>query len=271
MLRNVQYSEKGGVGKTSVTDGLAAVAGDRGYQVVVVDADPRATATEELGIEDTSEIFTLNDLLYIPQDGDPPDPAEVVHDVLQPAGKDWPSTVRVIAAERNLANRETDPAPIEGRLRRALLALEGEVDIVLCDLPPRAGGKLVTTVLTAATKVVIPATLTADGLKGIEQARKTMRLIQQGANPDLEYAGIVRSIVPRDPDRRAVHDLIDDTLAETYSAEVLDTQIREYAVREESRVACVPITAAPGREAKLLVKAYGELLDHLVQGETFNG
>lgn len=264
-LGSAQYSEKGGVAKTSDTNGLAAVAGDRGMRVVVVDGDPRGSASEELGIEDTSEILTLNDLLYIPPDDDPPDPAEVVQDVIQPAGARWPSTVRVIPAERNLANRETDTAPIESRLKRAISGAD-DVDLWLFDLPPRAGGKLVTTLLSAATTVLIPATLTTDGYRGVEQAKRSLKLIRQGANPDLRYSGIVRSIVPRPGDRRGVHDEIDEALADTYPGEVLDTQITEYAVREEARLACVPITAAGGREAKILTGLYNELLDHLLSG-----
>lgn len=260
-----QYSEKGGVGKTSDTNGLAAAAGERGLNVVVVDGDPRGSATEELGVEDPEQGLTLNDLLYIPAAGDPPDPAEVVQDVIRPAGKAWPGSVRVIPAERKLANRETDMAPIESRLKRAMTGAP-DVDLWLFDLPPRAGGKLVTTLLSAATTVLIPATLTVDGYRGVEQAKRSIKLIRQGANPDLGYAGIVRSIVPRPGDRRGVHEEIDRALADNYPGEILDIQITEYAVREEARLACVPITTAPGREAKILAGIYNELLDHLLTG-----
>jgi chromosome partitioning protein len=260
---SAQYSEKGGVGKTSDTDGVAAVAGDEGYNVVVVDGDPRATATHELGVEIDENTLTLNDLLAIPSKGDPPDPAEVIEDVIQPAGKKWPSNVRVIPAERNLARRESDPAPIETRLARAILGAP-DVDLWLFDLPPRAGGKLVTTILAAATTVLIPASLTTDGFIGVAEAQRSMRLIRQGMNPSLGYSGIVRSIVPRDTDRRGVHDEIDNALKDTYPGEILPIQLTEYAIREESRLACVPITAAGGREAKILVGKYRELLNHLL-------
>jgi cellulose biosynthesis protein BcsQ len=49
-------------------------------RVLVVDNDPRGTATNELGIEEAqlSQILTLNDLLAIPDKGDPADPAEAI-------------------------------------------------------------------------------------------------------------------------------------------------------------------------------------------------
>jgi chromosome partitioning protein len=263
----VEYSEKGGVGKTSITTGVAAAAAERGMKVIVVDGDPRGSATDELGVAVTPETLTLNDLLFIPSEGDPADPADAIGDVLQPAGESWPGNVRVIAAERQLAHRETDPNPFEGRLARGLEALRGEVDLVLCDTPPRAGGKLVGTLLRAGHAVLIPATLTTDGFAGVEQAKRSMRLMRQNGNAHLRYSGIVRSIVPRDGDRRAVNDQIDRELDEAYPGEVLAIQIRHYAIREEARYASVPITRAPGREAKILAGLYGELLDHMLSGK----
>lgn len=265
MLAVALHSEKGGVGKSRLTTGLAAVAAERGIRVVVVDGDPRASATDELGVGDTSQLLTLNDLLYVdPRDDDPADPADVIGDVLQPAGPRWPSNVRVIAAERNLANRETDSGPMEYRLRRALQGLE-DTDLALFDLPPRAGGRLTTTLLTAADAVLFPSTLQVDGYAGVREAHRTVRLIKQGPNPGLREVGIVRSIVPRPRDRRKYHDDIDKLLADTFPDLVLVTQIYNYAVREEARVASWPITVASGPAAANLTVSYGALVDHLME------
>ena len=267
MLVVSTYSGKGGVGKTSITAGMAAAAAARGLDVVTVDGDPRATLTQELGIEAASDRLTLNDLLYIsPDREDPPDPADVIGDVIQPAGRGWPSNVRVIAAERNLANRETDPAPIEHRLRRGLAGLDpSTVDLVLCDLPPRPGGKIVNTILIATDVVLIPSTLQTDGYEGVRDAKRSLTLIQQGPHPQLRQLGIVRSIVPRDRDRRKIHDQIDRLLAETWPDELLGVMIHEYSIREETRFASAPITSAPGREARILDAAYAVLIDHLME------
>lgn len=272
-----EYSEKGGEGKTSTTDGLAAVAGDRGMRVIVVDGDPRATATEELGVTVTSDTLTLNDLLYLPEDLDvePTDPAEAIWDVLQPAGPQWPSTVRVIPAERRLANREADTRPFEGRLRMALAALEGEADIVFIDVPPRPGGKLVNTLLAATGKVLIPATLTTDGYAGIQHTLRTLKLIEAGGGRAPAVGGVVRNKIPRPGNWRAIHGDFYDLFEKHYSDMLLDIGdddaehkgIPEFAIREEAREASIPITAAPGREARKLTKYYGQVLDHILAGE----
>jgi len=261
-----QYGEKGGVGKTNLTTGLAAVAGDRGMRVAVVDGDPRATSTDELGVQLGEDTLTLNDLLYLPEDQDsmPSDPAEAIWDVLRPAGPAWPSTVRVIPAERKLANREMDPRPFEGRLARAVAALGGEIDLVLADMAPRPGGRLATAILLAMRKVTLPATLTTDGYEGVQHALRSLQIIASGGGHAPDVVGIVRTIVPRDSERRAIHDNFDTLLQENYGEILLDVQLLNYSIREEARAAAIPITAAPGREAKKLSSLYGLVLDAIL-------
>ncbi|MFJ8755211.1 ParA family protein [Streptomyces sp. NPDC102441] len=270
------YSEKGGVGKTSNSAGMVAEAAERGLNVLAVDLDPRATLTEELGVKDPR--FTLNDLLYIDPEADTPpgDPAELIHDAIVRAGEGWPSNVWVLPSERPLGRRETDSTMFEARLRRALEGLDGEIDLAVMDVPPRAGGKLATCALIAAKKVLIPATLTADGRLGAEQALRTIRFVSSpgsGMNENLEIAGVVRSILPKKDDMRAVNHFVNGQLVETFGDKLLDhltadeghyPGIVSYSVREECRVACTPITSAPGREAKKLRGWYGQLLDHVV-------
>jgi chromosome partitioning protein len=235
-------------------------------RVVVVDSDPRATATDELGVEVGRDTLTLNDLLYLPEDPDiePTNPAEVIWDVLQRAGSAWPSNVRVIAAERKLANREMDPRPFEGRLRLGLAALSGEVDLVLGDMAPRPGGRLVNSVLAAMRKTLIPTTLTTDGYEGVKHTLRSIQIVKAGGGHAPDVVGIVRSMVPRDSERRGVHDSFDDLLEESYGPLLLDVQIVNYAIREEARAAAIPITAAPGKSAKRLVELYGQVLDHVL-------
>ncbi|MEU5053566.1 ParA family protein [Streptomyces sp. NPDC021096] len=278
MQRVANYSEKGGVGKTSNSAGMVAEAAERGLNVLAVDLDPRATLTEELGVKEPR--FTINDLLYIDPEADtlPGDPAELIHDAISRAGASWPSNVWVLPSERPLGRRETDATMFETRLRRALEGLNGEIDLAVMDVPPRAGGKLATCALIAAKKVFIPATLTTDGQLGAEQALRTIRFVSapgSGMNEDLEIAGLVRSILPKKNDMRAVNHFVNERIVETFGDMVLDdldadeghySGIVSYSVREECRLACAPITAAPGREAKRLRGWYGQLLDHaLVQ------
>jgi chromosome partitioning protein len=83
-----------------------------------------------------------------------------------------------------------------------------------------------------------------------------------GLNENLEVSGIVRSIVPRENEYRQIHQDWSDRLVEDFGDLVVPTIIRNYAIREVCRTGSMPITAAPGREAKLLQAAYREVLFH---------
>ncbi|MET0490111.1 MAG: AAA family ATPase, partial [Acidimicrobiales bacterium] len=54
-------NQKGGVGKTTVTLGIADAAARRGLAVLVVDLDPQANATSGLGVADPAR--TVDDAL----------------------------------------------------------------------------------------------------------------------------------------------------------------------------------------------------------------
>jgi chromosome partitioning protein len=260
------YSEKGGVGKTALATGLAAVAGTRGQRVLVVDLDPRATATDELGV--TKVAYSVNDLLYQdPGEADPVDVRGLATEAVVPAGKDWPDGVLVLAAERALAHREADPTTgMELRLRRSLEGVPEAlgVDLVLLDVPPRAGGKLAGAALIDATHVLIPATLDEDGRVGAREARTSVRRVAASARPELELAGVVRNIV--EGRRTNLAGAIEQWLREEYPDLLLPVTIPRHVVRQETRFARVPITAASaaGPEARALCAAYGAVLDHLL-------
>jgi chromosome partitioning protein len=258
-----EVSEKGGVGKTSVTAGLIAVAAEHGLRVAGVDLDPRATLTDELGVVEPK--LSVNDIYYVDPDERPRDPAEIARETLVRAGKHWPSNVWVLPAVRKFGNRESDPTTgMEFRLKRALWGLRDLVDVIFIDAPPRPGGKVVGSALIAARKVVIPATLKKDGYLGAREALTSIEHYTSpgGLNEALEVVGIVRNIVPSKREFREVHRLWEGRLQERFGDLILPTRIHNYAVREVCRTGSIPITAAPGREAKLLVSSYREVLHH---------
>ncbi|WP_331764363.1 ParA family protein [Streptomyces sp. NBC_01506] len=258
-----EVSEKGGVGKTSLTSGLIAVAAEMGLRVGGVDLDPRSTLTDELGITDPE--LSVNDIYYVDPEKAPQDPALIARKAFVPAGPSWPSNVRVLPCIRKFGNRETDATTgMEFRLKRALWGLRDEVDVLFLDVPPRAGGKIVGSALIATKKVLIPATLTDDGHDGATEAMTSIGhyTAPGGLNEGLEVSGIVRSIVPRESEYRQIHQDWSDHLVEDFGDLVLPSIIRNYAIREVCRTGSMPITAAPGREAKVLQAVYREILFH---------
>jgi chromosome partitioning protein len=254
-------SEKGGVGKSGLAGGLIAVMAANGYRVCGIDLDPRATLTEELGAEDGE--FSVNDVLYIDPEADPDDMPPLkgsAAQALRPAGEAWGENVLVLAAERVLANREYDPTSIEDRLR---VSLEGVVDrfhLVVIDLPPRAGGKLVGAGLRAATHVIFPGTLDADGYIGVKDATRTWKVMEQTNARQLTEVGVLRNIVDR---KTELGKLFDGKFAADFGDRVLPIAIPRRVIRQEARAACVPITASNSSGARDLVNGYTFVLNHL--------
>ncbi|MFC8013555.1 ParA family protein [Streptomyces cinereoruber] len=258
--RVASYSEKGGVGKSALAAGMAAAARHRALtgklrRVIAADLDPRATFTSELGLDAESLPCSLNDLLA----ADPKGEKGLAADVLLEASEAW-TGVHVLAAERALAHRETDQTTgIEFRLRSGLDGVVTDDDVAVIDLPPRAGGKLVVAGLTAATHVVIPATLDEDGRIGAREALDTIRQVQETYNPGLQVVGIVPSIVPGG--KSTLGDVIGKFLADTYGPLYRDDlAIPRYAIRQHTRFAKVPITTQTGKESTALITAYDSIL-----------
>jgi cellulose biosynthesis protein BcsQ len=177
-------NQKGGVGKTTVTLGLASAAMSMGRRVLVVDLDPQASSTWVLG-----------------HDGDGRSVADVfrgtpLERVIVPST--WSELVDVVPGatpnggqtERSIERRGAT------RLRNALAALpEDRYDAILLDCPPTLGGST-RSALIAARHALIVVDPSALGLRGIGGVADAVDDVWQGDNPDLDLCGVVVNRVP---------------------------------------------------------------------------
>jgi chromosome partitioning protein len=180
-------NQKGGVGKTTVTLGIADAAARRGLSVLVVDLDPQANATSGLGVSDP--VRTVDDALAVDRTGSL---ADVVTSSAWPNGAGpvpavAPSSPGLAAREPQLA---TDPIGAQDRLRHALEGVAGAYDLVLLDCPPSLG-LLTVNGLVAADRVLVVTEPAAWASDGVEQMLRTVSRVKELRRPDLEVAAVV--------------------------------------------------------------------------------
>lgn len=171
-------NQKGGVGKTSVTLGLASAAQAGGHRVLVVDLDPQASTSWVLGVE-PAEIDESS--------------AELLAGRAEPVvyESSWGEGVDVLPASSRLqAHEHGSGRNPERRLRAAIESLAAEYDAVLIDCPPSLGN-LTLNALTAAQHVLIVVEPAALGLRGVQAVADLIDEVWDSSNPDLDLAGVI--------------------------------------------------------------------------------
>ena len=177
-------NQKGGVGKTTTTVSLAALLADRGYRVLVVDADPQGNATSSFGVDKSVLSETLYDAMLDP-DGVRTLPIRNV----RPGVDLYPATPDLAAVEVELVGQHAR----ERALGRVLAASDTDCDVCLIDCPPSLG-LLTVNALTAADEVLVPLQCEFLALEGLGQLLGTIDLIRRGLNPNLAVLGIVMTM-----------------------------------------------------------------------------
>ena len=180
----VIVNQKGGVGKTTTTLGLASAARAAGRRVLVVDLDPQASSTWILGVDPAEVEVSVEDVIQ----------GRSVRGAIVPSA--WGPDIDLVPASGSLQKLETQRSV--SSLRRSLASLQSGADaydVVLIDCPP-ALGALTTSGLTAAQHVLIVVEPSALGLRGIDAVADSIDAAWESSNPDLELAGVIVNRVP---------------------------------------------------------------------------
>jgi chromosome partitioning protein len=244
-------NQKGGVGKTAVTLGVASAASVAGISTLVVDMDPQGNATAALGVADAE--FTVNDVLYADRRG-------IALEAV--AMSRWPH-VSVIPANLSLAQRDADrQRGGQTRLRKALDAPEiaDRFGLVLIDCQPSVG-TLVSHALIAASGVLIVTEPSIDASAGVANTMATIDTVRKHFNEGLEIMGVVLNKVPprsREAEFRRAE------LREAVGRYLWEPAVPVRGVLTESRGARDPIHSYGSRAADL-VEIFDSYLTRIVK------
>ena len=175
-------SLKGGVGKTSVTLGLAGAATMRGLATLIIDLDPQGNATSLLSAH-PSDVSVANVLAHPTR--------STVEEALTPC--DWevePGEVDVIASHPSVIRFDAwTGGEFKPRLAKVMEYLS-EYDLVLIDCPPSLGA-LTREALAASDLAVVVTTPSYFGSLGVERAVAEIDEIRHTVNRKLTMAGII--------------------------------------------------------------------------------
>jgi len=205
-------NQKGGVGKTTTAINLAACLALEGLKVLLVDCDPQANCSSGIGFLRDDNRRSIYDVLM----GDAP-----AEQVILPTEIDLLS---LLPGSKNLTGANIELATADDRalrLRRALVPIQAEYDLVILDCPP-ALDLLTVNVLGAADTLIVPMQAEYFALEGISELISTLERVRAAYNPTLTIEGVLLTMYD---DRTNLAQQVTDTLREYFKDRLYHTVI----------------------------------------------
>ncbi len=187
-------NQKGGVGKTTNTINLAAALVERGRTSLIIDLDPSASATKNLGAPTTGWVNAFDlltgtepeDCILTPEDDG----------ITLPRGIHLvPGTETLGTLGQWLAQPQNVFKPLPALLVEPIRTLRGRYDYIWFDTPPTHAQQM-TSALTVADYAIVSTKPEARSVDAIGPAVQYIARAKQQANPKLRLLGIILNAMP---------------------------------------------------------------------------
>lgn len=258
MLVASVLSLKGGVGKTTVTLGLASAAIVRGIDALLVDLDPQMNATTTVDPESVAASHRGDERPSVADVLDSPT-VKAIGRAVRPS--EWTGLRILPGSERTEEHNHPDPASKRLlRLSRALEKVRPTPDLVLIDCPPSLG-QLTRSALTAADRAVLVTEPSLFAVTGVQRALEAVQSERNAHRPALQPLGVV---INRFRPRVVEHEYRLAELRDLFGPLVLTPVLPDRSAVQQAQGAAVPIHQWPTAGAREVAQIFDQLLDRLL-------
>ena len=251
-------NQKGGVGKTTISIGMAGVFSEMGYKVLLVDMDQQGNLSSSFLDNIHSLKHTVAELLV--------DDDVEIQQVIKKTQIDGIDILPANLALSDLDVKLAGDDDAQYYLLEALQEVESHYDYIIIDCPPSLG-RATRMALVAANGLLVPIECQEWAVKGSSQLESYVEKVKQRANPSLEILGFV---INKYDSRRSIETTYNQVLREKYPDKIFKTEIHNNVQYTEAATAKKPINYyLPGSKQAVAFREFiKEILAYVEKSKT---